>query len=95
MSNRRLFLRNVRVAYPGTLGVPTDKGIQDVKPLPLEAPTESYEIMLLRWQTGVFEVGASPPLPPPPIPPVPEEDGVYSVGNDVFSFGDDLYAYED
>lgn len=72
MSNRRLFLRNVRYAYPGTLGVPTDKGIQDVKPLPLEAPTESYEIMLLRWQTGVFEVGADAPEPPPPEPEYPE-----------------------
>lgn len=71
MTRRRLFLRNVTTAYPGTLGAPTDKGIQDVKPLPLEAPTESYEIMLLRWQTGVFEVGASEPNPPPdPIIPV-------------------------
>lgn len=63
MGRRNLFLRNVKVAYPGTLGVPTEKGMQDVKPLPLEAPTESYEIMLLRWQTGVFEVGAPPPQP--------------------------------
>ncbi len=60
---RGLILRNYKIAYPGTLGVPTDKGIQDVKPLPLEAPTESYEIMRLRWETGVFEVGAPPPQP--------------------------------
>lgn len=58
---RRRFLRNVAIAYPGTLGVKTEKGLQDVKPLPLEAPTESYPIMQLRWETGVFEVGAPPP----------------------------------
>lgn len=50
------------IAYPGTLGVPTDKGMQDVKPLPLEAHTENYQTMLLRWQTGAFELGASPPV---------------------------------
>lgn len=52
---------SVTVAYPGVLGVTTDKGQQDVKPNVLDAPTESYEIMLLRWQTGVFEVGADAP----------------------------------
>lgn len=50
------------MAYPCTLGVVTDKGIQDVKPNVLDAPTESYEIMKLRWDTGVFEVGAPPPV---------------------------------
>lgn len=70
MGRRRRFLRNVTTAYPGTLGVPTNKGIQDVKPLPLETPTESYEIMLLRWQTGAYEIGASAPtfVPDPPYP---------------------------
>lgn len=63
MGRRRLFLKNVTVAYPGTLGVPTEKGIQDVKPNVLDAPTESYDIMRLRWETGVFEVGAPPPQP--------------------------------
>ena len=58
---RRLGLRTV-VAYPGTLGVVTEKGIQDVKPNVLDAPSESYEIMKLRWDTGVFEVGAPPPV---------------------------------
>ena len=52
------------VAYPGTLGVVTEKGIQDVKPNVLDAPTESYEIMKLRYDTGVYEVGALPPKEP-------------------------------
>ena len=51
----------VKYAYPGTLGITTEKGQQDVKPNVLDAPSESYEIMLLRWQTGVFEVDAPPP----------------------------------
>lgn len=66
---RRGLLRNVSIAYNGVLGVTTEKGQQDVKPNVLDAPTESYEIMLLRWQTGVFEVGA-----PAPVPPIPSID---------------------
>jgi len=58
---RRFSGMRVKYAYPGTLGVATDKGQQDVKPNVLDAPSESYEIMLLRWQTGVFEVDAPPP----------------------------------
>lgn len=65
---RRRLLKNVTVAYPGRLGVTTEKGQQNTYPLVLDAPTESYDVMLLRWQTGVFEVGATPPTPiPEPI----------------------------
>lgn len=67
---RRGFRNTVR-AYPGSLGVSTEKGYQDVKPLPLESPTESYPIMLTRYNTGVFEVGAEAPLPDP-SPPIDE-----------------------
>lgn len=59
---RRFSGLRLQVAYPGTLGITTDKGQQNNYPLVLDAPTESYEIMQLRWQTGVFEVGAPPPL---------------------------------
>lgn len=67
MSRRRLML-SVSIAYPGTLGVKTDKGIQNTYPLVLDAPTESYDIMDERWKTGVFEVGAPPPEPPEETP---------------------------
>lgn len=66
MRNRN-FLKNLSVAYPGTLGIKTEKGQQNNYPLVLDAPTESYEIMLLRYESGVFEVGASPPVPPSPV----------------------------
>lgn len=59
---RRFSRLNTTIAYPGILGVTTEKGQQDVKPNVLDAPTESYEIMLERWRTGVFEVGAPPPI---------------------------------
>lgn len=58
---RRFSGLRLQVAYPGTLGITTDKGQQNNYPLVLDAPTESYEIMLLRWQTGVYEVDAPPP----------------------------------
>lgn len=69
---RRFSRLNTRIAYPGVLGVTTEKGQQDVKPNVLDAPTESYEIMLLRWQTGVFEVDADAPDVPEPEPEYPE-----------------------
>lgn len=65
MRRNRLGLRNVSYAYPGKLGITTDKGQQNNYPLVLDAPTESYETMLIRWQTGVFEVGADAPIQPP------------------------------
>lgn len=58
---RRFSGLRLQIAYPGTLGITTDKGQQNNYPLVLDAPTESYETMLLRWQTGVFEVDAPPP----------------------------------
>jgi len=58
---RRFSGLRLQVAYPGTLGITTDKGQQNNYPLVLDAPTESYETMLLRWQTGVYEVDAPPP----------------------------------
>lgn len=61
---RRFSGLRLQVAYPGTLGVVTGKGIQDVKPNVLDAPTESYEIMKLRWDTGVYEVDSPPPEEP-------------------------------
>ena len=60
---RRSLLRNIVRPYTGLLGIPTEKGQQNNYPLVLDAPTESYELMLLRWQTGVFEVGAPQPVP--------------------------------
>jgi len=63
MRRNRLGLRNVSYAYPGKLGITTDKGQQNNYPLVLDAPTESYETMLIRWQTGVYEVGANAPVP--------------------------------
>lgn len=64
---RRLNLKNIAVAYPGKLGITTDKGQQNNYPLVLDAPTESYETMLIRWQSGVFEVGADAPVQPAPV----------------------------
>lgn len=58
---RRFSGLRLQIAYPGALGITTDKGQQNNYPLVLDAPTESYETMLLRWQTGVFEVDAPPP----------------------------------
>lgn len=59
---RRISGLRLSQAYPGTLGVTTEKGQQNTYPLTMDYPAYSYEIMLLRWQTGVYEVGAPPPL---------------------------------
>ena len=81
------------MAYPGTLGVVTDKGIQDVKPNVLDAPTESYEIMKLRWDTGVFEVGSAQPAEP--IEPPVFVDFVTYQGMTVFYQGEAVtYRYQ-
>lgn len=52
---------SVITAYPGTLGVVTEKGIQDVKPNVLDNKADPKEVVQLRYDTGVFEVGAQPP----------------------------------
>ena len=58
---RRFSGLRLQVAYPGTLGVVTDKGIQDVKPNVLDHTGDPREVVELRYATGVFEVGAPPP----------------------------------
>lgn len=61
---RRLFLKNVTVAYPGKLGITTEKGQQNNYPLVLDAPTESVNIMNIRYETGALSTDATDPLPP-------------------------------
>lgn len=54
---------NVSVSYPGTLGIKTDKGQQNNYPLTLDAPTVSYEVMKLRYDTGALSTDAPEPTP--------------------------------
>ena len=63
----RLYRRrglSVSIAFPGTLGVATDKGVQNNYPLVLDAPTESKSVMIDRYETGALSTDA----------PNPEED---------------------
>lgn len=64
MRRNRLGLRNVSYAYPGKLGITTDKGQQNNYPLVLDAPTESIEVMNIRYETGALSTDAPDPLPP-------------------------------
>lgn len=62
MRRRNLFGRSVSVAYPGTLGVKTDKGLQTNYPLVLDAPTVDAGTMLLRYDSGALSTDAEDPF---------------------------------
>lgn len=58
---RRLSLKNVCVAYPGLLGVKTEKGQQVNYPHPLDAPTVDQDTMQIRYDTGALSTDAPNP----------------------------------
>lgn len=57
-------LRNIAVAYPGTLGIKTDKGQQVNYPHVLDAPTVDAQTMNLRYESGALSTDAPDPIPP-------------------------------
>lgn len=59
--NRRLLRGRVAVAYPGLLGVKTEKGQQVNYPHPLDAPTVPESLMQLRYDTGALSTDAPDP----------------------------------
>lgn len=61
MAIRRFGLRNVAVAYPGVLGVKTEKGQQVNYPHPLDAPTVDKPTMQIRYDTSALSTDAPDP----------------------------------
>lgn len=61
---RRFLGLSLKIAYPGKLGITTEKGQQNNYPLVLDAPTESVNIMNIRYETGALSPDATDPLPP-------------------------------
>lgn len=62
MPRRRFGIRgNVAVAYPGLLGVKTEKGQQVNYPHPLDAPAVPESIMQIRYDTGALSTDAPDP----------------------------------
>lgn len=58
---RSIWLKNVSVALPMTLGVKTSKGQQVNYPHPLDAPSVDKDTMQIRYDTGALSTDAPDP----------------------------------